>query len=425
MDQLNPGDPQYNVPAFDRIRGPLDVTALARALDAMVARHEVLRTVLVASDGLPRQRILPRQPVTMPLIDLTPLSPSGQEDELRRLAALEYRRPFDLARGPVLRVHLVRLAEDDHVLLLSFHHIVHDGWSYGLFTVELRSLYEAFTENRPSGLPGLTVQYADYAVWQRRLMDEGHLDGQLEFWKRRLSGVTALPPIRTDRPRPARSASAGRLVPVNLSAGTARRVRALCREANATPFMVMLTALTATLGDYTGQDEVVIGTDVANRSAPETERLVGFFVNQIVLRVSTSGDPTWWELLDRTRGVVLDALRHQDVPFERVVQALNPPRSRRHSPLFQVKLVLNSTPPPEPLLPGLDITPMDFDLDTTRSDLALILREGEDGVSGFLEYSTALFEETTIDGLLHHFARTLETLTRHPRRRVGEGTPAS
>ncbi|MGC5365553.1 amino acid adenylation domain-containing protein [Streptomyces sp. DT24] len=431
VDQLNPGDPQYNVPAFDRIRGPLYVRALSRALDALVARHDVLRTVLTAPEGSPQQEIRPPAPVAFPLVDLTGLPEITRETELARLTEQEYRRPFDLAVGPVLRAHLVRLAPEDHVLLLSLHHIVHDGWSFGLFNSELAALYQVCADGREPDPAAPPVQYADYAVWQRRRLDEGHFDAQLGYWKHRLAGVTDLPPLRTDHPRSARPTTRGRLLPVSVPVETVRGIRQLCQESGATPFAVLLTALSAALRAYTGEQEVVVGTDVAGRTIAGTETLLGFFVNQLVLRVGLVGDPTWRELLDLAHGTVLEALSHQDVPFERVVQTLNPPRSRRHSPLFQTKLVLNNTPGGPGLeLPGLRVTPVPVGLDTTRFDLALVLQESQEvrngrgtpdaggEIAGFLEYSADLFEESTVTKLLDDFARALQSLTSDPGQRI-------
>ncbi|MEV8019184.1 amino acid adenylation domain-containing protein [Streptomyces sp. NPDC086554] len=427
MDQLNPGDPRYNVPVFDRILGPLDPGALSRALDALVARHEVLRTLITAPDGEPRQEIRPPEPVPFPLLDLTALPRTAREAELTRLVREEYRRPFDLAEGPVVRAHLVRLAPEDHVLLLSLHHIVHDGWSLGLFNADFAALYEAFAEGREPEPATPQVQYADYAVWQRRLLDEGHMDAQLAYWKGKLAGVTHLPLLATDHRRPVRPTGSGRLLPVSIPAETVGDIRRLCRTSGATPFAVLLTALGVALCAHTGEREVTVGTDVAGRTAAETQEMLGFFVNQLALRVDLAGRPTRRELLSRVHGTVLEALSHQDVPFERVVQALNPPRSRRHSPLFQTKLVLNNTPGRSGIeLPGLRITPFPVGLDTTRSDLALVLQESQavrdgngasdaDGeITGFLEYSTELFEESTMTKLLDDFERALKALTDDP-----------
>lgn len=429
-DQLRPGDVEYNVPAFDRLRGPLDVTALQRALNGIVERHEVLRTVLVAPDGLPLQSIRPHHPFEVPLLDLGALTPEAREAELERLADLEYHRPFDLAEGPMLRAHLVRLAPEDHALLLSFHHIVHDAWSMGLFTAELRELYTAFSTGRTPAAAPLPVQYADYAAWERRLQEEGHFDRQLDHWRQRLDGVAQLPPLPTDHPRPARLSSAGRIVPVRYPEGTARAVRALAQETNTTAFTVLLTALGAALHEYTGLTDLAVGTDVANRQEPETERMIGFFVNQLVLRLDASGDPSGRGLLRRTRATVLEALAHQQVPFDLVVRALNPRRSGSHAPLFQVKLVLDTTAGSGKRegggesLAGLTVQPMPSRLDTTRYDLALILRDAPDGLDGFLEYRAELFEEATVHRLLGRLSALLDGLLADPDRplsRLAEG----
>ncbi|MBQ1076379.1 amino acid adenylation domain-containing protein [Micromonospora sp. C31] len=411
MAQLRPGDHQYNVPVFDRIAGPLDVRALDGTVDAVVARHEVLRTVIVADDdGVPRQRILPAAPVPMPLVDLTALPAGHREAELRRLVDREYHRPFDLETGPVLRAQVVRLGDEDHAWLLSMHHIVHDGWSFGLLTAELAETYAGLVAGRPPDPTPPTPQYADYAVWQRRSYGDGHLAAQLDFWTRRLTGVRELFPRPAERPDPPDARPAGRSVPVRLSPSVSRGVRSLGQATGATPFMVLLAALAATLHALTGQDDVAVGTDVANRSMPETETMLGFFVNQIVLRMDTGGDPTWRQLLDRARTTVLDGLRHHQVPFERVVQALRPRRSGRRTPLFQVKLVLNNTPRRPATLPGLDVTEVPVASDAVRFDLALVLQDEPGAMTGFLEYDTTLFDETTVDRVIADFTAALDAM---------------
>jgi amino acid adenylation domain-containing protein len=418
MAQLAPGSPEYNIPAFDRILGPLDLTALARALSAVTGRHEVLRTALVTDHGRPRQRVRPHRPLKVPVLDLAGLPAEHGRRELARLAEAVYRQPFDLASGSVIRGHVVRLGASEHVLLLCFHHIVHDDISYGVLASELSALYAAFTAGAGDPLPPLALQYGDFASWQRNLLDAGHLNGQLEFWKRQLQGVAGAAALPTDHARLERPSPAGRLVPVTVPPGIASGVHALCRRAGVTPFMVALAAWCAALHRYTGNEDIVVGTDVANRPEPELERLIGFFVNQVVLRVSTGGTPTWQQLLDRARVVVLDALRHQDLPFEQLVQALNPRRALRHSPLFQAKLVLSSAPDAALRLPGLDVTPLDFDIGTTRFDLALILRDEEHAISGFLEYRTDLFEEATITALIGAFVSAMEGIARQPHQRA-------
>jgi amino acid adenylation domain-containing protein len=420
MDQLAPGDVSYNVPAFDRIFGPLDVTALARALDTVLQRHEILRTAVVTHQGQPCQRVRPHRPVELPVLDLCGLSPgSKRDDELKRLAEAVYRRPFDLASGSVLRGHVVRLGPDEHVLLLCLHHSVHDDWSYGVLISELSSLYAGFRADRLVPLPPLAIQYGDFAVWQRKLAEAGYLDSQLEFWKRRLRGVADASPLPTDHARPARSSPAGRLAPVTVPPDLCRAVRELCRQTSATLFTAVLAAWSAVLQDYTGSEDIVVGTDVASRPEPELEKLIGFFVNQVVLRMNMSGEPTWQELLDRARVVVLDALRHQDLPFERLVEALNPRRTLRSSPLFQAKLVMTNTAGPGSWLPGLTVAPLDFAIiGTTRSDLGLILRDTGEGIAGVLEYRVELFEEATITRLISQFVSALDRMVRYPHRRV-------
>lgn len=415
MHQLAPGSTEYNVPAFDRILGPLDVTAFARALDAVVARHEILRTALVTSVGRPCQRVRPHRAVDLPILDLAGLPcESDRNRELARLADAVYRQPFDLASGLMLRGFAIRLGASEHVVLLCFHHIVHDDLSYGVLTSELSSLYTAFAAGKSTPLSPLTFQYGDFAVWQRALADAGHFDAQLEFWQRQLRGVEDAAPLPTDRPRPERPSPAGRLIPLTVPADIASGVHALCRQVGVTPFMVTLAAWCAVLHGYTGNEDIIVGTDVANRPEPELERLIGFFVNQLVLRVSTSRAPTWRELLDRVRGVVLDALRHQDLPFEHLVEALKPRRTSRHSPLFQAKLVLSNGPDPVMRLPGLVVTPLDFDIPTTPFELALILRDSEQDISGFLEYHTDLFEENTVAELIAAFISAMDRIVRQP-----------
>ncbi|WP_194922879.1 non-ribosomal peptide synthetase [Catenulispora pinisilvae] len=420
--QLAPGDWQYNVPVFDRFRGPLDVRALSLALGEIVRRHEVLRTVIVAPDGSPHPEVRPYVYRPLPVIDLAALTAERRESELRRIVEREYRRPFDLAEDPPLRSRLIRLASDDHVLMLSFHHIVHEGRSLHLFMTELARLYTSFGAGRPSPLTEPPIQYSDYARWQRELSEAGFFDGQLDYWKRQLAGAERLPGLTTDRERPRQQSSAGRLVPVALPAGAGPAVRELGRALNATPFMILLAAFSVALRAQAPADDLVIGTDVTHRTEPELEGLIGFFVNQLALRLDTSADPTWRELVDRVRTAVLAALRHQDVAFEQVVRALNPRRNRGRSPLFQAKFVVNEAAGPAVRLPGITSEPVPVDLGTARFDLGLILNDGGAGFTGFLEYNVELFQESTITGLLGRFTALVDRLTSDPDGRISEAT---
>ncbi|GAB3441062.1 amino acid adenylation domain-containing protein [Actinophytocola sediminis] len=419
LHQLAPDSHQYNYPVFLRLGGDLDVTSLEYALGEIVRRHEVLRTALVTVDGRPFQQIHPHPGVDLPVVDLSTLPAERREAETLALARGQYTRPFDLAEPPMFRALLVRLSAAEHVLLFMVHHVVMDGWSTGLLLGELTELYAAHRDGRPARLPELPVQYADYAVWQRGLLDEGHHDRLRDHWLRRLDGVLDLPGIPLDHPRPARPANLGRDLEFRIPAGTADAIRELCREEDSTPFMALLAALYALLHQRTGETDLVVGSDVANRSDTAVEKLIGFFVNQVVLRADLTGAPTWRELLGRTRTVALDAYAHQDLPFEEVVKALNPRRGRNHSPLFQVKLVLNNTPPGR-TVPGLELRPYDRKvIDSSRFDLAVVLQEDGAGFTGSWQYDAELFDTATMAELMARYGALVGELAAWPDQRPG------
>ena len=336
LDQLFPGSPLYNIPAALRLSGALDVEALTRGLNEIVARHESLRTTIVAVDGQPLQFIDRRASVSLPVVDLGGLPQSEREGRARRLVEEEARRPFDLARGPLLRAGLLRLDEEDHVLLLTMHHIVSDEWSSGIFYGELATLYEAFRAGRPSPLGELPIQYADFAIWQREWLQGEVLEAQLSYWMEQLGGVPALLELPTDRPRRAEQTDRGGWESLGLPREVSERLRALGREEGATPFMTHLAAFQVLLYRYTGQEDILVGTPIANRNWAEIEGLIGFFVNTLVLRGKLTGNPTFREFLGQVREVCLGAYDHQDLPFERLVQELQPERSMSRSPVFQV-----------------------------------------------------------------------------------------
>jgi amino acid adenylation domain-containing protein len=433
LNQLEPDSVQYNFPVFLRLRGVLDTGALRAAVDEVVARHEVLRTVLVPRDGRPYQQVLPPEPLDIPLTDLSTPAEAEREREAGRLAARQYAAPFDLSRPPVMRAALLRMADTDHILLLTVHHLSVDGWAVGLLRDELAESYTARLENRPPRLPELTVQYADYAVWQRRLLAEGHQDDLREYWRTQLDGILDLPGLPLDRERPARPAHRGRALDLRLPVATADALRALGKAEECTLFMALLAPLFALVARRSGATDVVVGTDVANRSATSTEPLIGFFVNQVVLRADLSGKPTWRELLRRTRALTLDAFAHQDLPFEEVVKAVRPPRSRNQSPLFQVKFVLNTTRRAEAAVPGLEVAefrpPV---IETSRFDLVVLLQDGPDGLTGMWEYDTELFTGETMEGMRREYLEAVEDLVRRTdapiparRRRAGLRPPAA
>ncbi|WP_414681554.1 condensation domain-containing protein, partial [Longimicrobium sp.] len=336
LDQLGIPGALYHIPTRLRLRGELNRNALIRALDRVVARHEALRTTFTEIGAEQVQRIAPveESPFQLAEHDLRGHPEAGAE--LRRLLAEEAATPFDLARGPLIRGHLIRLADDDQVVHITMHHIVSDGWSMGVFTRELSALYDAFRKGEPDPLPPLPIQYADYAVWQRRWVDGEVLKGQAEYWKKTLAGAAALLELPTDRPRPPRQDFTGGEVLIELDAELTAGLKALTRRHGGTLYMAFLAAWAVVLGRLSGQEDVVIGSPVAGRGRREIEGLIGFFVNTLAIRVGVSGSLTVGELLRRAKERALEAQQHQDIPFEQVVELLQPVRSLAHTPLFQV-----------------------------------------------------------------------------------------
>src|SRR5918992_707022 len=335
LDQLEGPSATYNEQVGLRLSGLLDVGALQRSLGEIVRRHEVLRTSFPTVEGVAVQRIAPVLEVGLPVVELQGLDEGERDAEVRRLAAEEARRPFDLARGPLLRVCLLKLGEEEHGLLLTAHHIVADGWSGEVFIRELSALYQAFSRGLPSPLAGLPIQYADFAQWQRRWLRGEVLEGQLAYWRGQLAGAPSLLELPTDHPRPPVQRFRGATVAFGLDSELTHGLKGLSQRAGVTLFMTLLGAFVTLLSRYSGQEDVVVGPPVVNRNRQETEGLIGFFVNTLVLRVDLAGNPSFEALLGRVRGVALAAYAHQEVPFERVVEALEPERSLSHSPLFQ------------------------------------------------------------------------------------------
>ena len=357
LDQWEGPSATYNVPGGLRLSGPLDVVALERSLREVVRRHEVLRTTFPTVEGVAVQRIAPVLEVGLPVVELQGLDEGEREAEVRRLAAEEAQRPFDLARGPLLRVCLLKLGEEDHGLLVTLHHIVTDGWSLGVFIHELSALYPVFATGWPSPLAALPIQYADFAAWQREWLQGAVLEGQLRYWQDQLAGAPSLLELPTDRPRPAVQRFRGANVAFALDAELTHGLKALSQRAGVTLFMTLLGAFMVLLARYSRQEDIVVGSPTANRTHSQTEGLIGFFVNTLVLRADLSGDPPFEELMGRVRRVALEAYAHQEVPFERVVEALQPERSLSHTPLFQVVFILQNFPVGKLVLPGLSFSP--------------------------------------------------------------------
>ena len=420
FDRLEPGNPFYNVPVALRLSGRLDRRALAQSLSEVVRRHEALRTTFPAVGGRPAQVTGSPLDVEAPLLDLSELPAEERETEALRRAAEEARRPFDLARGPLLRAGIVRLSEEEHLLLLTMHHIVSDGWSMGVLIREMAALYEAFNGNAPSPLEEPTIQYADFAHWQREWLTGDALAEQLDYWKRRLAGAppTLELPAKGARP-PARSyegATETLLLPKEL----AERINELSRREGVTLFMLLLGAFQALLSRYTGQTDVVVGTSIANRTRAEVEDLIGFFVNALVMRTDVSGDPTFRELLGRVREVALGAYAHQDLPFEMLVEELQPERDLNHTPLFQVMFVLQNAPRRTLELSGLRLSLQDTSSGASKFDLTLFAQPTDDGLLASVEYSADLFDANMVRRLLGHFRVLLEGVTANPELRVAE-----
>lgn len=431
LQQLEPGSTAYNRPAHLRLTGPLHVNALEQSLNEMVRRHEILRTTFAVQAGQPVQVISPTQPLTLSVVDLSDLP--EQEAQIRRLHLQQTHQPFDLTRGPVFRSTLLRLEPEDHVLLLTFHHIVFDGWSLGVLIRELAALYEArSTGQRVNGsrdslthepidswpLPRLPIQYADYAQWQRQWLQGDVPATHLAYWKQRLADAPVLK-LATDRPRPAVQTFRGARQSFALGSGLTQGLKALSRQEGVTLFMTLLGAFYALLYRYTGQEDISVGTFVVNRNRAETEGLIGFFVNNLVLRTDLGGDPCFRELLGRVREVTLGAYAHQELPFEKLLEELQPRRDPSRTPLFQVMLALHNTPSPVVEAAGL-VVREHLMVESTRSnfDLTLWLSEGPAGLWGFLEYSTDLFEAVTISRMLENFQRVLEGITANPDQRL-------
>ncbi|HEV3050105.1 MAG TPA: condensation domain-containing protein, partial [Longimicrobium sp.] len=408
IDRLEPGSSTYNIPTALRLAGAMDERALERALGEIVQRHEALRTIFPEADGSPVQVIVPFGGFALPVEDLSGLDDADREAAVRRRAGEEAARPFDLSAGPLFRAALLRLSAEEHVLLLSMHHVVSDGWSMGVLFRELSALYAAYREGRESPLPELPVQYADYAVWQREQLAGEVLDRQLAYWQERLADAPALLELPTDHPRPAVQTYRGAAVPVQLSPELLERLQALGRSEGATLYMTLLAGFQVLLGKYAGSEDVVVGSPIAGRTRREVEELIGLFINTLVLRTDLSGDPSFRDTLRRVREATLGAYAHQELPFEKLVVELQPERSLSHSPLFQVMFALQNVGGGGGALPGLSLSGAGAAMEIAKFDLSLELAATPQGLRGALIYNTDLFERRTVERMTGHLARVLE-----------------
>ncbi|MEH2082699.1 MAG: condensation domain-containing protein [Nostoc sp.] len=425
LDQLQPGNSAYNISVPMRLGGWLNVAALEQSFKEVVKRHEVLRTTFTVVDGQPLQVIASSLRFTLPVVDLQELPQNQREAEVLRLASEEAQQPFDLARGPLLRVTLLQLAAAEYALLLTMHHIVADGWGIGVLIGEIADLYKAFSAGKPSPLVELSIQYADFAVWQRQWL-QGQLETQLAYWQQQLGGipVVELPSVSEarcrHRPHSTIQTFSGAREALVLPKTLSEKLKTLNQRQGITLFMVLLAAFATLLHWYTDQEDIVVGTDIANRNQAETKELIGFFANQLVLRTDLSKNPTFLEFLERVRKMTLEAYAHQDLPFDKLVDALNPKRELNRTPLFQVKLVLENTQTPSLELPGLTISPLKVEKKTVQFDLLLELEETDRGLFGIWEYSTDLFERGSIVRLSENFATLLAEIATHPEAKLSE-----
>jgi amino acid adenylation domain-containing protein len=420
VDQMVPGSPFFNVPFAVRVEGDLDVEVLEGGLNEIVRRHEALRTTFASRDGAPRQRIAPSLTLQIAVVEVAELPEADREFEALRLAQREAERPFDLERGPLLRAGVIRLGAADHIVLLTLHHIVSDEWSTRLLFQELLTLYEAALERRPSPLPELSIQYADFAHWQRQWLSGDVLEEQLSYWKERLAGLPILA-LPTDRPRPAQMTFRGAVHSMTLPLALTASLRALTRREGMTLFMTLLAGFQVLLSRYARQDDVVVGAPIANRNRSEIESLIGFFVNTLVLRADLSGNPSFRDVLGRVKEASLGAFVHQEVPFDLLVERLSPERHLSHTPLFQVAFAMESeargtVAPPR----GLRLTPLDLSRRTSKCDLTLFAWEGTEGIACTFEYSTDLFDAPTVTRMAEHYRILLERMVEDPDARIDE-----
>ncbi|AHJ29027.1 non-ribosomal peptide synthetase [Nodularia spumigena CS-584] len=420
LEQLQLGNATYNLPTAVRLKGNLDVRVLERSLNEIIQRHEVLRTQFKTVNGNPVLHIQPSVTLPLAVINLQAFNPLEQDEEVRHLALKAAQTPFDLATDVLLRVKILRLAKDENVVLFTMHHIVSDGWSMEILIKELATLYNAFSTNQPSPLPELAIQYVDFAIWQRQWLQGEVLDTQLDYWRQQLGGILPVLQLPTDYPRGRVQTFRGAIESFSLSPQLSQDIIKIAKSAGVTSFVTLLTAYKILLHRYTGQTDILVGTPVANRHRREIEGLIGFFVNTLVLRTNLTDNPSFQDLLQQLKNTTWQAYDHQDIPFEKLVEVLQPERDLSFNPLFQVKFRLENAPTEKLELPGLTLTPLNRTEASAKLDLSLDMYETSAGFVGAFEYNRDLFAPETISRMVGHFQTLLTAIVENPEKRISE-----
>ncbi|MCC5625548.1 condensation domain-containing protein, partial [Nostoc sp. CHAB 5715] len=420
LAQLEPDNPFYNILAAVRLQGQLNVGALQQSFNEIISRHEALRTNFQTREGQAVAVISQEKPITLSIFDISDLPENQQQAEIKQQAAQAAQQPFDISSDHLLRVKLLRLGEQEHIVLLTMHHIVSDGWSIGVLVEELATLYQAFCKGQPSPLPTLPIQYVDFAAWQRQWLQAEALETQISYWLKQLDNAPKVLQLPTDYPRPGIQTYRGATYSFELSKGLSTSLNKLSQQQGSTLFMTLLAGFQILLWRYTGQQDIVVGSPIANRNRAEIEGLIGFFVNTLVLQTNLARNPSFEELLKRVREVSLGAYAHQDLPFELLVEQLQPQRSLSHTPLFQVMFILQNAPMSALELPGLTLTQLKSDSGTVQFDLTLEMIETESGLVGTFEYNTDLFAQSSIQRMVGHLQTLFEAIVANPQQRLSD-----
>jgi hypothetical protein len=417
LQQLEPGSGFYNMPMAVRLKGELDIAALERTLSEIVRRHEVLHTRFVSVGGEPRQEVRADARVNLAVVDLSKLDETERDAAVKQAARAESGEPFDLAHGPLLRIKLLRLSDEEHVALLTMHHIVSDGWSMGVLIKEVATLYDAFRKGEESPLKELPIQYGDFAVWQRGWLQGQQLEQHLDYWRRQLPGKLPVLELPADRPRPAVPTYRGAQLTCRLSPGLSAGLKEFSRREGVTLFMTLLAAFQTLLYRYTGLARVIVGSPIANRSRVETESLIGVFINQLVFPSEPGKNSRFRDFLKTVKQTCLGAYAHQDLPFERLIEELQPVRNGSHSPLFQVEFGIQNAPLPQASLPSLLLEALNVENETSRYDLTLWAADGGELTESWT-YNSDLFDAPTIDRMAKRFTVLLESILANPETRL-------